>query len=649
MTSTLAHDVEAVTELFKKALICRAVDRKMHALARQNKGGAFHLYTLGHEFVGLSFGNALSKGDYGFPYYRDRAFAIGKGAELKELFATFLARDCKNHSGGRQMPDHFSSKELNIPTQSSVVGTQFLQACGVALGMKLEKEQGVVYVSAGDGATSQGDFHEMLNFACIHKLPLLVVIQDNDYAISVPSKEQTAGADPALFGKGYAGLKTFTVDGSDLFATSACAENAVAYVRTHGPALVVAKVPRLGPHSSSDDPSKYKNVEEEDPFDKARSFFQDNGVDVSALEQSAVEYVAAQAKEGELYHDPDATDMRIFCDTNPLSFLGAATEPVVMMDALQQGLREAMAQHDKVVVFGQDVAHGKGGVFGITRGLTAEFGEKRCFNTPLAESTIIGLAIGLAFYGYIPVVEIQFCDYIWTGLNQLCNEAASMYFRSNGQWNLPMVIRMPFGGYIQGGPYHSQSLEALFSHIPGLKVVAPSTSDDAKRLLLGAIGDPNPVVFLEHKALYRQRAFSAVACKVGCEPVEKARLIKEGGDVTIVSYGFMLSMIVDLIRDEGVRADVIDLRVLNPLDFETITHSVAKTGRVLIVHEAVKTCGFGAEIAAQIADTLFIHLDAPVMRVCAKPLPVPYDKKLEATVLPSKETIRDRLFDLLTF
>ena len=648
MASALASDLDQLTHLFRGALLCRAVDEKMYSLSKQNKGGAFHLFTSGHEFVGYSFGRALQMGDYGFPYYRDRAFAIGKGAILSELFATFLARDCENHSGGRMMPDHFSSKECNIPAQSSVVGTQFLQAAGVALGMKLRGEKGVVYVSAGDGATSQGDFHEMLNLASIHSLPLLVVIQNNGWAISVPSHEQTAGSNPALFGAGYAGLKTYTVDGSDLFATHGIAEDATAYVREHGPALVVAKVPRLGPHSSSDDPTKYKETSEVDPFEKTTAFFVDNGIDVESLKAEVKGIVQAAAELGETAPLPRVEPMSAFKESKMETAEGEYSEPMVMMDALNSALSDAMEEDERVLVFGQDVAHGKGGVFGITRGLTSKFGN-RCFNTPLAESTIIGMAIGLAMYGFIPVVEIQFCDYIWTGLNQLCNEASSLYFRSNGQWNLPIVIRMPFGGYIQGGPYHSQCLETLYSHIPGLKVVAPSNSNDAKRLLLGAIKDPNPVVFLEHKALYRQRSFAAQKVQGGFEPLECAKTLQRGSDVTIISYSYLLGMIVDIVREESIDADIIDLRVLAPLDKEAIAESVSKTGKVLIVHEAVKTLGLGSEISAYLSEELFTELDAPIMRVGAKDLPVPYDKGLESAVLPSREAIKEKLFELLEF
>jgi len=327
----------------------------------------------------------------------------------------------------------------------------------------------------------------------------------------------------------------------------------------------------------------------------------------------------------------------------------------VMMDALNHALDEEMERDAGVIVFGQDVAHGKGGVFGITRQLTAKHGPHRCFNTPLAESTIIGLALGISLVeGYKPVAEIQFCDYVWTGINQLFNELASVCYRSNGEWNCPVVIRMPCGGYIQGGPYHSQSIEGFLAHCPGLKVVIPSNASDAKRLLKTAIRDPNPVIFLEHKALYRQRYFCAQREPKAEEllPFGVANVVREGSDITVVAWGMLVVMgyeIAEKLSKEGISVELIDLRTLVPLDIETIVRSTKKTGKLIIAHEASETGGFGAEISAKVTELCFEYLDAPVKRIGGKHCPVPYSKVLEDEVLPQHHHLEEAIRLLVRF
>jgi 2-oxoisovalerate dehydrogenase E1 component len=339
----------------------------------------------------------------------------------------------------------------------------------------------------------------------------------------------------------------------------------------------------------------------------------------------------------------------------PASTLSEEGESIVMMDALNHAIAEEMERDPGVVVFGQDVAHGKGGVFGITRTLTDRFGAGRCFNTPLAEATIVGVALGMSMDGvHKPVAEIQFADYMWTGINQIFNELSSFYYRSNGQWSCPIVIRMPYGGYIQGGPYHSQSVEAYLSHCPGLKVVIPSNAADAKRLMKTAIHDPNPVIFLEHKALYRQRVFCARP-ETGIDeflPFGQANVVRQGTDATVVAWGMMVVMAHDVaeqLAKEGISIEVIDLRTLVPLDFDTVLTSIQKTSKLLIAHEAVRTCGFGAELAARAAEQAFHYLDAPIVRVTAKDCPVPYCKDLEDEVLPQKKDLEAALRNLASY
>ena len=654
----------------KAMLRCRLCDEKMQKLIRQNKGGNFHLCTMGHEMIGAMSGLALTSGkDWGLPYYRDRAFALALGAEVKELLATLMGRDIANHSGARQMPEHFSHVELRMPCQSSVVGSQYMHAVGVALSAKLRKTDEVVYVSGGDGSTSQGDFHEALNFASLHQLGVIFVIQNNEWAISVPAVEQTAGGNPAKLVGGYPGVEVHDIDGCSFEEVNGALQQAIARGRKgEGPSVISARIPRLGAHSSSDDPKKYRSLEDMtadealDPIPRFERELIEEGLitreEIDQIRQEIFEEIEAAAVEADKEPHPVAENVmdhlykEYEVETNEAA---TENEAVVMVDAINHALHEEMKKDESIVVFGQDVAHGKGGVFGVTHALTEAFGKERCFNSPLAESTIIGVALGLAMAGkHKPVVEIQFADYLWTGINQLFNEVSSLHYRSNGLFYADMVVRMPIGGYIQGGPYHSQSIEGFLTHCPGLKIAYPSNAADAKRLMKAAIEDPNPVLFLEHKGLYRQRAFSAQN-----EPSEdqklafgKAKVIKEGDDLTIVAWGMAAVLayeVANQLEKEGISAEVIDLRTLSPYDFETVFESLQKTGKVLVAHEAPKTCGFGAEIAARCAEAGFEFLDAPVRRLCGLDCPVSYSKVLEDATLPQKKDFERAIKELAAF
>lgn len=651
-------------QILRQLYITRNIDQKMQKLAKQNKGGSFHLCTDGHELVGIIAAFSLTpKTDWALPYYRDRAFVIGMGAKIVDLFAAFLGKESVNHSSGKQMPEHFSDRELRIPCQSSVVGSQFLQAVGIAKAISLQKKQEVVYVSGGDGSTSQGDFHEALNFSCLHKLPIIFVIQDNGWAISVPVNEQTAGGCCAKIASGYEGLFISEVDGCKAELLADAMHRAVTRAREGlGPSLVVAKISRIGGHSSSDDPKKYKSAldlekdKERDPIPKFERWLLErewiDESDIHVMRRSSYTMVEEAAAQALAFSSPDITTLEDevnFKAVAPDEFSlhdesSSEGEAVVIVDALNHALEEEMNRDSRVVLFGQDVADGKGGVFGVTKDLTHKFGKDRCFNTPLAESTIIGMAIGMSLAGMKPVAEIQFADYIWTGMNQLFNELASIYFRSNEQWNCPVVIRMPYGGYIQGGPYHSQSIESFLIHHGGLKVVIPSNAADAKQLLKAAIRDPNPVIFLEHKALYRQRIFCARPEPTDDEikPLGKGIVLTSGDDLTVVSYGMMTVMAYEIaqkLHEENISIEVIDLRTLFPLDLDLILQSVKKTGKLLIAHEAAKIGGVGAEIAASVMENAFSNLDAPIMRVGGHHVAVPYSKELENICLPQKDTL----------
>ncbi len=646
--------------------ICRFTDEKMNKLVKQNKGTSFFLSNSGHELIGvLSAFHLQVKKDYFFPYYRDRALVIALNSDLKDIFAAFLARNSNHHSSGKMMPDHFCDSTLNILCQSSCVGSQFLQAVGVAKALDGDE---IVYVSAGDGATSQGDFHEALNFSSIYKLSVLFNIQDNGYAISVTQKEQTAGLIENVF-KGYENLKVIAVDGTNYLDTSIALIDATKYLRNKkGPVLMVSKVPRLGSHSISDDQKKYKTEEilqkelKKDPIALFEKFLLKEKIvttkEIDKIKKESFEFVEKKATEAEKVDFPkiELDDTKIFKPIKieeKIDFI-KNQEPITIVDALNHALKEEMEKNLDIVVFGQDVADKKGGVFGVTKGLSDKFSKDRCFNTPLAESTIIGLAIGFSMVGKIPICEIQFSDYIWTAMNQLVNELASIFYRSNGEYNCPVVIRVPIGGYIQGGPYHSQNIEAFLAHVPGLKIVAPSNAKDAKMLLKASIKDPNPVVFLEHKAIYRQRNFTATLepSEDSIMPLGKAKVLCDGEDVTVVCYSMMVMYAMQIakkLKKEGISVEVIDLRTIVPLDIDTVVNSIKKTSKLLILHEDRKFMGFAAEIASLISELAFDYLDAPIKRVGALDMPVAFSKVLEEAILPSKEKIEKEIRKLVNF
>ena len=650
-------------EVLAKLFLTREVDRKCSLLAKQNKGGTFHLSSEGHELIGV-IGGIFFQGekDWGFPYYRDRGFAIGKGVDTKELLGAFLARGVQNHSGGRMMPEHYCDFKKRIPCQSSVVGSQILQAVGVAKGGQIRKTDEMVYVSFGDGATSQGDFHEALNFSCLHRLSIVFVCQDNQWAISVPREEQTCRKRIGELVEGYKPLEILEIDGCCVVEVVEAYQKAFS-CREIGPSLIIAKVPRIGPHSSSDDPKKYKKEEEtlldrkKDPLPRTIKTFIEQGLVTEKECIALLEEASCIVEKGVAYAEalplpPSVEESDAFFPINITPQSTFLEEEVTIATAINHALCEAMEEDPRVIVFGQDVANGKGGVFCVTEGLTEKFGKQRCFNTPLAESTIMGLALGTSLGGLLlPVAEIQFADYIWTGINQLFNEIATYYFRSNGVWNLPIVLRMPCGGYIQGGPYHSQSIESFLAHAGGIKVVFPSNSADAKMLFKGALKDPNPVVFLEHKALYRQRAFSGQKEPTADSilPLGKAKIVKSGTALTLVTWGMGVVFSLHVVEELGLSIEVIDLCTIVPFDIETVLTSLEKTGKLLIVHEAPLFCGFGAEIAAEVAEKAFSYLDAPIKRVGGKLLAVPYAKSLENQVLPQKEDIKQAILELYRY
>jgi len=656
---------------YRNMLFGRQLDEKIMILLRQGKG-YFHIGNSGHEAAQAAAALAFKPGyDWFYPYYRDMTFVLQLGMKPEEVLMGFMARRSDPSSGGRQMPSHWGHRELRIVSQSSPTGTQFLQALGCAMGCQRENRDEVVYVSAGEGTTSQGDFHEALNWASRQKAPVIFFIEDNQYAISVPIADQTAGSSVYNIASGYENLRRFQVDGTDFLRTYEAVRKAVARARKgEGPSLIVAKVVRLLPHSSSDDHSRYRSSEElerdrrNDPLPKMENWLLKMGVlgrrKMLALRREVKEKVDLAAELVEKMPEPDPAEATtfVFSTSRCVEISGrdrpeSTGEPVVMVDALNHALDEEMARNEKMVIFGQDVADDKGGVFTVTKGLTRKYGRERVFNAPLAEASILGVAVGLATRGFKPVAEVQFGDYIWTGMMQLRNELATMRYRSNNAFRAPAVIRVPVGGYIHGGLCHSQSIEGFFAHLPGIHIAFPSNAADAKGLLKTAIRCDDPVLFLEHKGLYRQTfAKSPEPDENFLLPFGRAVVRQSGSDLTVVTWGAMVQRSLEAARTlaaEGVTLEIIDIRTIHPLDLDAILNSLAKTGKVLIVHEDTLTGGFGAEIAARIADAGFEYLDGPVKRVAAADSPIPYSPVLEREVLPQTENILAAARDLLAY
>jgi 2-oxoisovalerate dehydrogenase E1 component len=664
---------ETLVRAFRLMYLSRSLDDREVLLKRQNKI-FFQVSAAGHEATQVAAGLVLRAGqDWVFPYYRDRALALtlGMTAEDMLLQAVGAARDPS--SGGRQMPSHWSSPALNIVTSSSPTGTQFLHAVGCAqarqYGIGLPDE--VTLVTAGEGATSEGEFWEAMNAACLDRLPLVFLIEDNGFAISVPVERQTPGGNIAQLLEGFPGLLRLETDGTDFVEVYRTLEQAVAYCRTgHGPALVRASVIRPYSHSLSDDERAYKSQAEReaealrDPLKTFPEMLVREGhltqSDLDAITRQ-VDFEVAETAQRVLRETPPAAGSVyrfLYSDKVDPRSESLEAEPVfrgearTMIDSINQTLNEEMRRDDRVLVFGEDVADcsreqnlpevkGKGGVFKATAGLQRQFGTGRCFNTPIAEAAIVGRSVGLALRGLKPVPEIQFFDYIWPAMMQLRDEVATIRWRSNNGFACPMVLRVPIGGYLTGGSiYHSQCGEVSFTHIPGLRVVFPSNALDACGLLRTAIRSDDPVLFLEHKKLYREPYNRSP--HPGPEytiPFGKAKIVKPGKDLTIVTYGALVQKSLQAAlqleqRKRGTSVEVIDLRSLSPYDWQAISESVKRTSRVIIAHEDVLSWGYGAELSARIANELFTDLDAPVGRVAALDTWVAYSPQLEDEILP---------------
>jgi 2-oxoisovalerate dehydrogenase E1 component len=657
-------------DAYRQMILARRLDDKMLRMLKQGKS-FFHIGSSGHEAAQVAAGFSMTPGkDWFYPYYRDQALCLSVGMTARDMMLCFLAKADDPNSGGRQMPQHYGHRGLRIVSQSSPTGTQFLQAVGCAMGAVKEGVDDVVYVSSGEGTTSQGDFHEALNWASREKFPVIFFIEDNKYAISVPIWQQTAGHSIYKIGAGYENLHRFEMDGCNFLESYTTMKKAVELARSgKGPALVVADVIRLLPHSSSDDQRKYRTEDdlardrERDPIEQmSRSLIElgilDKTGDESFRKQCDDDVnEAAEWAETQPHPDKSTAKLHVFSETpDALEYEKSTPEgnPIVLVDAVNHAMAEELERNPKVIVYGEDIQDDKGGVFTATKGLTKKFGEERVFNSPLAESSIVGTAVGLAVRGWKPVVEIQFGDYVWTAMMQIRNEVATMRYRSNNNWSCPMVIRIPIGGYIHGALCHSQNIESFFAHIPGLKIALPSNAADAKGLLKTAIRCDDPVLFLEHKGMYRQGFAQTPEPDADyLLPFGKGVVRREGKDVTVVTYGMMVqkSLIAAKHVEEklGISIEVIDIRTIVPLDVDLIVDSVKKTNKCLVVHEDVEFGGFGGEIVAQIMNKAFEHLDAPVRRVAGAFTPVPYNWFLEEVILPQDQNIIDALEDLARY
>ena len=662
------HTKKEILEIYRLMVLSRKLDEKQLILLKQGKG-YFHIAAAGHEAAEIAAARAMKPGyDYAYPYYRDQAFCLGWGATIRDVLMCFLHKDEDPNSGGRQMPQHWGNKDLNIVSQSSCTGTQYLQAVGTAFGLKRDGNNGVCYVSSGEGTTSEGDFHEALNWASKDKTPVIFHIQDNGYAISVPIKDQTSGGSVNNICSGYENLSIFNIDGTNFFESHLAFKKAIDRARKNlGPSVIISKVVRLLPHSSSDDQRKYrseKELEDDKKIDPLLVFRKKciKKTIISEKEFSKIHSKIKQTIENETDYveerpnpEPESASKHLFSNSDSLDSQcllepTKTGEKIVIVDSINHALSEELDFNEKMLIYGEDVAGGKGGVFTATRGLTDKFGEDRVFNSPLAESSIIGTAIGLAVKGYKPVVEIQFGDYIWPAMMQIRNELATMRYRSNGNWSCPIVIRVPVGGYIHGSLYHSQSIDGYFTHTPGLKIAFPSNASDAKGLLKYACRSNDPILFLEHKGMYRQGfAASNEPDNQYLLPFGKARIVQKGTDLTIVTWGALVQKSIEASRNTNKSVEIVDLRTLNPLDIDTILSSIKKTNRVIVAHEDHLTSGFGAEIAAQIVDLGFEHLDAPVKRIASKDIHIAYSPILENEILVQTSWIEDGIEEILSY
>lgn len=631
--------------LYRELLFPRMVEEKMLLLLRQGKISKW-FSGIGQEAIAVGATLALEKEEWILPLHRNLGVFTARGMPLDRLLMQWQGSK-QGYSKGRERSFHFGSKEHHICGMISHLGPQLSVADGIALASRLSREDRVTLSFTGEGATSEGEFHEALNLAAVWDLPVIFLVENNGYALSTPVKEQYRCENIASRAAGY-GMEGMTIDGNNVLEVYQTIRLARDYaVSNHKPVLVECMTFRMRGHEEASG-TRYVPAElteqwtEKDPVRNFEQYLLDEQVlDLPELEKirsSLKERIDSALQSGFAaappIPDPEEELRDIYMkSTNPFLSLPSAqgsSSEKRFINAISDGLMQAMLKHDRLVLMGQDIAE-YGGAFKITEGFSAKFGTERVRNTPLCESAVLGAALGLSIKGYKSVVEMQFADFVTCGFNQIINNLAKIHYRW-GQ-NADVVIRMPAGGGVGAGPFHSQSNEAWFIHTPGLKVVYPSSPEDAKGLLIAAIEDPNPVVFFEHKALYRSIS-GPVPDGYYLTEIGKARKVEEGEDISILTYGAGVHWALDQVKHHaGISFDILDLRTLQPLDYEAIRESVSRTGKVLVLHEDTLTGGIGGEIAAWITEHCFELLDAPVMRCASLDTPVPFSIELETQFL----------------
>ncbi len=651
-----------VKELYRRMLGVYYIEERLKILYKQGKV-SFLASTRGHEKVQIGTAMLMRPGhDWFFPYYREKALCYAVGMPAKDMFLHMLSREGDPSSNGRNMPEHFSSRDLHIVSPTGCTGTKFLPAVGVAKALRKDGSDAIVYVSSGEGATSEGEFFEAVNWAAREELPVLFLIQNNGYAISVPQSCQTA-SEVHRIAAGF-GMQAHRLDGTwyeHLYQTLPPLIERMR--RGGGPVLIEADVVRLESHSSSDDQTKYRpedelrRVHDSDPLERTEKYLLDRQVlsqkDIEQLRAAIKTEIDNAADEADTYPEPAVGHVlkHVYSDRKPLF---ESTEPayasedtISMVDAINRGLREELERNPRIVMWGEDIADPKGGVFGVTKGLTNLYPD-RVQNSPLAEASILGVAAGMSIAGYKPIVEIQFADYVGPAFMQMRNEISTLRWRSNGAWSNPMVVRVQSGGRIRGGPFHSCCPEALFAHTPGWYIAFPSNAEDAKGLIKTAARADDPVIFLEHKRLYRHITSKSREPNADYViPFGKGKIKRKGSGLTIVTWGATVYTALEIADEYDL--EVIDLRTIVPMDNEMVFNSVQKTNRVIVLHEDSVTLGWGAEIVARITAECFDHLDAPVLRVGAKDCFVASAAPLEDEVLPSVEDLRSAVVHLLRY
>ena len=641
--------------MYRTILLPRLVEEKMLILLRQGKLSKW-FSGIGQEAIAAGVVSALNADDYILPMHRNLGVFTGRGLDLLTLFRQLLGRD-GGFTNGRDRTFHFGVLRHHLVGMISHLGAMMPVADGLALAAQLKGTRQVAATFVGDGSTSEGDFHEAANLAAVWKLPVIIVIENNYYGLSTPAGEQYACKDLADRAVGY-GMHGEIVDGNDYLAVYDAVRAAADRARRgDGPSLLEFKTFRMRGHEEASGTAYVPKalIEEwgrKDPVLRFERLLVERGVhsaeSVKTLRAELKAEIDALVDEALATPDPDSTAEREIADVYagdrpegrplPVPSLVSVGAERRYVDAISDGLREAMRRDERVILLGQDIAE-YGGVFKITEGFVEEFGKARVRNTPIIESGAIGAALGLSLAGFRPMVEMQFGDFITCGFNQIVNNAAKTKYR----WNeaVPMVIRAPIGGGTGAGPFHSQNVEAWFTHVAGLKVVAPATPFDAKGLLIAAFEDGNPVLYLEHKLLYRS-AKGPVPDGSYTVPIGRARAAREGRDATIVTYGVGVTWALDAaaqLATDGDEIEVIDLRSLLPWDREMVFESVKKTSRALVLHEAPLTGGFGGELASAIGEELFEYLDAPVMRLGGLDMPVPFSKALEEIYMPRQRLL----------